>query len=284
MLNAYIFLIPLAVTALAFSFGLGVAVGFWLAKTQEKRVTLASSPPTIRPALKGLRTNSEQPSEQPSEQGGGLTKDPQQIINALRDSQESLQTRLSDAEQKLASQSLEIRNYLTEARTDELTGLPNRRAIEHLAESEMVTQSENQLPLAIAITDIDHFKSINDRYGHASGDQTLCFVATQLRDLLPPDADVARFGGEEFLILMRNPLPDAFREIERIRETISAIEMNHAPQKIQVTISSGLCEIDYDQTLSEAIERADEALYQAKRGGRNCTYVHDGHRVTTRPS
>ncbi len=276
MLNAYFFLIPLAVTALAFSFGLGVAVGFWLAKTQEKRVTLASSPPTIRPAPKGSRTSLEQP--------GRLTKDPQQIINALRDSQESLQTRLSDAEQKLASQSLEIRNYLTEARTDELTGLPNRRAIEHLAESEMVTQSENQLPLAIAITDIDHFKSINDRYGHASGDQTLCFVATQLRDLLPPDADVARFGGEEFLILMRNPLPDAFREMERIRETISAIEMNHAPQKIQVTISSGLCEIDYDQTLSEAIERADEALYQAKRGGRNCTYVHDGHRVTTRPS
>ncbi len=276
MLNAYFFLIPLAVTALAFSFGLGVAVGFWLAKTQEKRVTLASSPPTIRPAPKGSRTSLEQP--------GRLTKDPQQIINALRDSQESLQTRLSDAEQKLASQSLEIRNYLTEARTDELTGLPNRRAIEHLAESEMVTQSENQLPLAIAITDIDHFKSINDRYGHASGDQTLCFVATQLRDLLPPDADVARFGGEEFLILMRNPLPDAFREMERIRETISAIEMNHAPQKIQVTISSGLCQIDYDQTLSEAIERADEALYQAKRGGRNCTYVHDGHRVTTRPS
>ena len=126
-----------------------------------------------------------------------------------------LETQLVDAQQRLSRQSQQIHEYLTEARTDELTGLPNRRAIERIAKQELSGDSSTSTTTILAIVDIDHFKKVNDIYGHAAGDATLRFVANQLQQELSPHATVARFGGEEFLILMRSSMNDSTGQLEK---------------------------------------------------------------------
>jgi diguanylate cyclase (GGDEF)-like protein len=158
------------------------------------------------------------------------------------------------------------------AMTDDLTGLPNRRA----ALAELEAQMARGTPdCALLLADIDLFKAINDNHGHLAGDQILRAVAGALRTLEPEvatgSACLARFGGEEFVaVLPKVGLDDAVAAAERFRERVAALDVSrHTPGR-SVTISMGVTRVAAGDTLSSLLRRADEALYAAKAAGRNC--------------
>jgi diguanylate cyclase (GGDEF)-like protein len=159
------------------------------------------------------------------------------------------------------------------ATTDALTGLPNRRAmLGHLAALWAAAQRYNE-PLSCLMLDIDRFKDVNDGYGHAAGDAALREIAVTLRRAARQSDICGRFGGEEFLVLCpRTELEDALAVAERIRQAIESQAIRFEVYEIAVTVSIGTAccrsQADDSQTL---IAAADEQLYAAKRGGRNCT-------------
>jgi two-component system cell cycle response regulator len=153
---------------------------------------------------------------------------------------------------------------LQEAQTDALTGVPNRRHILRLGESLLDDRRKQSQPLTVAILDLDHFKAINDTHGHPTGDAVLRSFCEHVGGRMRPPYVLGRLGGEEFLLLMPGTtLEDACIALERVRRTL-------APHgEVAYTFSAGLAQANPGEALSVAIERADEALYRAKQGGRN---------------
>ncbi|MFY9479303.1 MAG: GGDEF domain-containing protein [Aquabacterium sp.] len=154
---------------------------------------------------------------------------------------------------------------------DSLTGLLNRRAIEHLLSREAQRLQRFNEHFSLLMLDIDHFKRINDRLGHAAGDAVLCAVAQTLQAHAREVDRVARFGGEEFCVLLPHTLHEgALQAAERLREAINLVSIPWNDEVISVTISTGLATADNpEETLDAIIQRADQALYQAKADGRN---------------
>lgn len=158
------------------------------------------------------------------------------------------------------------------ARIDWLTGVYNRSHFYELATHELAIAIRYDQPLAICMFDIDHFKQVNDRYGHLIGDQVLRAVAqTAARQIRAADC-IGRFGGEEFILLLPNTnMTSALLLAERLRMAIAGLYINTEKGEIRVTISGGVTERQPADTLIERlIDRADQALYAAKRQGRNC--------------
>jgi diguanylate cyclase (GGDEF)-like protein len=128
----------------------------------------------------------------------------------------------------------------------------------------------------IAMMDLDHFKKINDLYGHLAGDQVLAEVAGYIMTHSRPYDKLFRYGGEEFLIsLPHTDSKSGFEMVERLRQGIEAGRILYQDKEIQVTVSSGLTLIDPDLPVEQSVERADRALYMAKQSGRNCTRIWD---------
>lgn len=179
---------------------------------------------------------------------------------------------------------LEIKNqelyqaYVREqllARTDALTGINNRRFFFEVAVHEFNAAVRYGHPLAAIMFDIDHFKHLNDSYGHQAGDDMLRSIAQLTRRQLR-DADIlARYGGEEFIILLPyTNIKQACLVAERIREQVAAFRLAIEEKEIGITISLGVAEFDTQaDTLDKLIQRADQAMYDAKNGGRNRTLV-----------
>jgi len=153
---------------------------------------------------------------------------------------------------------------------DELTGLPNRRHVQEWIGHELARSSRAGKPLCLAILDLDHFKRINDTLGHATGDEVLRTFARQAT-LMLRDADVlARWGGEEFLLVMPDTsLSEALVALERLRRHMAEPANWGACAHAAVTFSAGLTQRDALQTLLQTVQRADAALYEAKRSGRD---------------
>jgi diguanylate cyclase (GGDEF)-like protein len=154
---------------------------------------------------------------------------------------------------------------------DSLTGLLNRRAIEYLLSRESQRLQRFGEHFSLLILDIDHFKRINDRLGHAAGDAVLCAVAQTLQAHAREVDRVARFGGEEFCVLLPHTLHDgALLAAERLREAINQISIPWNDEVITVTISTGVATADNpEEDLEALLQRADQALYRAKDEGRN---------------
>jgi diguanylate cyclase (GGDEF)-like protein len=162
------------------------------------------------------------------------------------------------------------RRMRTLAMTDELTGVPNRRAL--LTRLAPLVEEPNERLHAMLIIDIDHFKSINDQFGHAEGDEALKLVAATLRGEVREPAFIGRLGGEEFAIVVPDSDAEAGRQLaERLRESVMKIDTRRWLADRRLTVSIGLTiSKAAGDTPSHMLQRADAALYEAKRAGRNC--------------
>ena len=164
---------------------------------------------------------------------------------------------------------------VTLASQDALTGLPNRRRTLALATAALDTARTVQKPLTIAIIDMDHFKTVNDRYGHASGDHVLREFARAGREALRQTDILGRWGGEEFLLVMPDtPIELALASLERLRTLMFGIRLPVSGNGLRVSLSAGLA--SYDETvksLEDLIARADSALYTAKNEGRDLVRI-----------
>jgi len=194
-----------------------------------------------------------------------------------------LRERLESAEALLMEQAETIETHATEARTDALTGLVNRRAFDDEINRCFAAYRRQGRTFSVVLLDLDHFKKWNDTYGHQSGDQVLARVAAILRDNAREMDLVARYGGEEFaLILPGTTLPDATLVAERARTTIAETNFGTDEEEAPMTISAGTAEVSTEDSATTLVSRADTALYQAKASGRDCAHFHDG--VLIRPS
>jgi diguanylate cyclase (GGDEF)-like protein len=155
--------------------------------------------------------------------------------------------------------------------TDELTGINNRRGLFELGSREFLISKRMNRPLSALMIDLDNFKDINDRYGHAAGDFTLHEIAKRISDNIREIDIIGRYGGEEFVVLLiGDNLQSSMVAAERIREAISNNKVITETDTLQVTVSIGVDELDsLTANLDALIKRADRALYIAKHNGRN---------------
>jgi diguanylate cyclase (GGDEF)-like protein len=160
------------------------------------------------------------------------------------------------------------------ATTDSLTGLPNRRSMMDWIETEIERAGDTEKPLALCMIDVDHFKKINDTYGHATGDRAIIAIANACSEIIRKTDIAARFGGEEFVLLMpQTDLTDACNVAERLRQAIASLTI-HSDDAVSfgMTISVGVALFDAQSgadRMSSLLSRADNALYRAKSAGRN---------------
>jgi diguanylate cyclase (GGDEF)-like protein/PAS domain S-box-containing protein len=162
------------------------------------------------------------------------------------------------------------------AALDPLTELLNRRKIEMELDLELKKSKRLSLPLSLIFCDLDYFKNINDKYGHQVGDEVLKGVSRQLQAGTREYDRVARYGGEEFLIMLPQTKAEIAVEIaDRLRLSVERWKLIYQEKlwPFRVTISMGVAEMNQDETLASLIDRADKALYRAKKSGRNAVYV-----------
>lgn len=173
---------------------------------------------------------------------------------------------------RVQRQNLELEKL---SRMDALTGMDNRRRWQSQAEVLLQRHLASGQLATLMLLDVDNFKDINDRYGHAVGDDVLCGIADLIRRDMPRDGHAGRLGGDEFVIALPIALSDAEAVAEHLRATIEKLDFPRYPG-LQCSISIGLAEPpDADLGLREWIEAADRALYRAKHAGRNRTAGHD---------
>ena len=154
------------------------------------------------------------------------------------------------------------------AHHDELTGLFNRRAGLDLLDEEIRRSRRYGSPLSVASCDLDHFKQVNDRHGHAVGDQALSDTATMMKETMRRHDHVIRLGGEEFLILLPGVTQEqASQAVERLRQRLATTPITAAG--IYLTLSAGIAQLDGNEAADALLERADRTLYGAKHKGRN---------------
>jgi diguanylate cyclase (GGDEF)-like protein len=160
---------------------------------------------------------------------------------------------------------------------DDLTGLVNRRRMTELLTVERERCERSGRPLVLALLDLDLFKRINDQHGHAVGDAALCAFAQEVEKNLRSTDVLARWGGEEFLLLMpETSIKGALALLERVRGDVAGLCLETAMGSIRITVSAGLAAGRRGQTLEQVLEQADEALYQAKEQGRDRVVLHAG--------
>ena len=179
--------------------------------------------------------------------------------------------KVSSLERSLDDVREEGDNLRRQVKTDSLTGLCNRYcATEALVQSLAIAQ-ENQQHLCIILADLDYFKQVNDMHGHIAGDKALKICATRIHGAARHTDVVARFGGEEFLLILRNAkLADAAVIAERVRQNVEMEPIHLQDCTVQVTLSLGVAEARRGDNTETLIARADKAMYLAKGDGRNC--------------
>lgn len=208
---------------------------------------------------------------------GGTSGNPiHPVVQQILETSRKLQTRLDAAERQLAAQTEQLESYLNEARTDGLTGLANRRAFDKKLDELFAKYTNGGSSFVVALVDVDHFKKINDTYGHPTGDSVLREVARRLSLEIEETILVARYGGEEFAVLLPSPLRMAAARLDNFRKVCAETPIKAEDQLIRISVSVGLSEVMNDTVPGPLIRRADESLYAAKGVGRNRTYYHDG--------
>jgi diguanylate cyclase (GGDEF)-like protein len=187
-----------------------------------------------------------------------------------------LAMRVTQLREQHQRQRAELQQALTRiselATRDELTGQPNRRAILDQLATETARHARKNLPLAIALIDLDHFKRINDAHGHAGGDQVLRGFAHRVESELRGGDVMARWGGEEFLLMLPDTsIEAALQCLDRLRGQLHASPFDEVAPGLRLTFSAGVTGCLGHGDIDSAIERADQAMYRAKDAGRDRT-------------
>ena len=209
------------------------------------------------------------PTDDPTEVRGAALASAYALLEAV----EGLQSRLADVRQIIVRQQELLTSLHEQSRTDVLTDQLNRRAFDEEMLRRAAESRRTGSTVGLIMIDVDHFKTVNDSYGHSSGDKVLKGVANVLVNSLRDMDIVARYGGEEFAVILPNTnLINACRAAERARTAISNSAILVGEQELGVTISAGVAIIDGDH--NHSIQRADDALYAAKQAGRNRVFAH----------
>ncbi|MBT1443236.1 diguanylate cyclase [Shewanella sp. JM162201] len=188
----------------------------------------------------------------------------------LRKSMETMRKELNELSDEASSYKERLFEQQKLNLLDSLTQLPNRAALEERMEQEFRNFQRHKHPLWVAVADIDHFKSINDSFGHTTGDKTLQVIAMALKNSLRDTEFVARYGGEEFVMLIPDvSSSDIDQLLNRVREKVKNIPFKFKNQRITVTVSIGAARVMDNELIHETFERADAALYKAKHESRD---------------
>lgn len=221
------------------------------ARLIEQAKTLAEIAPVLKDVVGATRS---------------MAHDSLSARDELRDMREKALT----TEAELAKLYQELDRVSNQARHDSLTGALNRQGLDEAMNREVSHVRRKETPLCMALLDIDNFKNFNDRLGHATGDAALAHLATVAREVMRPQDTLARYGGEEFVILLPDtPLDRGIEAMTRLQRELTKRFFLSGTEKILITFSAGVAQLTADETGMEAIRRADQAMYLAKRTGKN---------------
>jgi diguanylate cyclase (GGDEF)-like protein len=177
----------------------------------------------------------------------------------------------------LERQTRHLEAQIAQARTDSLTGLANRRALDEELQRRYSESQRTGSPLSIMLIDVDHFKGFNDRHGHRAGDEALRVIAATLRDAMRQMDLVARYGGEEFVVLLPGTaIEGAILVAERTRQDLADSRFRYDGKEFSLTVSIGVAQLATNEHVSRMLQRVDQALYAAKGAGRNRSFWNDG--------
>ena len=187
-----------------------------------------------------------------------------------RDELRATRQRVEEAERRGNELQAELDKASRLVRHDQLTGALNRRGFDEIYDSEVARARRRQSPLCVALLDIDNFKKLNDSMGHDAGDAALIHLVSVIRDTLRPQDTLARFGGEEFIILLPDTVvEDAGKALTRVQRELTRSFFLANNEKVLITFSAGVTEVRSTDTKDGATKRADEAMYTAKKTGKN---------------
>ena len=198
------------------------------------------------------------------------TRSIQTDIQRSRDELLTSRQQVNEYQKKLQQLEQELESVSQLVREDQLTATLNRRGLENAYQIEVAKAERNQTSICLAVLDVDNFKQLNDALGHQVGDQVLVHLARMIRISIRPSDIVARYGGEEFVILLPNVgLEEAMEVMRRVQRQMTKSFFLHQNQRVLVTFSAGVALRQENEAREALIERADRALYEAKRAGKN---------------
>ena len=187
-----------------------------------------------------------------------------------RDELHSMRRRVEEAEKEVERLQTELAQASDMVRQDPLTGALNRKGMEEALEREIARFLRHQSTLCVAMLDIDNFKRLNDTLGHQAGDAALVHLANVIRETIRPQDTLARYGGEEFVLLLPDtPLDESVTAVTRLQRELTRKFFMHKNEKLLITFSAGVAEFIDNEAAAEALKRADQAMYLAKRAGKN---------------
>lgn len=200
----------------------------------------------------------------------GATRNMAHDSKMSRDELVAMRERAIATETEIAKLHQELDRVSSQARHDPLTGALNRKGLDEAVDREVSNVRRKDTPLCVALLDIDNFKKLNDTLGHATGDSALAHLAAVARECMRPQDTLARYGGEEFVILLPDtPLDKGVEAMTRLQRELTKKFFLAGTEKVLITFSAGVAQLATDEKGPEAIRRADQAMYLAKRSGKN---------------
>ncbi len=200
----------------------------------------------------------------------GATRAMAQSSRAMRSELQGLRQRAEASNAEIEHLRRELERTSAQARHDPLTGSLNRKGLDETLEREVARATRNELPMCVALLDLDNFKALNDRYGHDVGDAALVHLVETTRQCMRPQDQLARYGGEEFvLVLPDTTLEQGVEAMKRLQRELTKHYFLQNEEHVLITFSAGVAQLEGNETSIETLRRADQAMYLAKRSGRN---------------